>query len=355
VAGKAGKLNVIDLKFDPNNQYNIWSGLIGGFFLALSYFGTDQSQVGRYLSGSSIAQSRLGLLMNGIVKIPMQFGILFIGAMIFVFYLFVQPPLFFNHLELDALRQSAHAAELQQLQHRQDSLFQVQQQHLKTLITAMRDQKEVASAEANFQATRQQMQQVRTQVTNLIQQNKKVAKVEDTNYVFLSFVTRYLPSGLVGLLIAIVLLASMSSVAGALSSLTSTTIIDVYKRMLRPDLSDVSYLAASRWITVGWGIFSIVIALYAGQLGNLLEAVNRLGSLFYGVILGIFLCAFYIKSIRGFAVFYGALLAQALIFLLAAFTPIAFLWYNVIGCVLVIVFAWPLQQFRKDAFAKPQG
>jgi Na+/proline symporter len=355
VAGKAGKLNVIDLKFDPNNQYNIWSGLIGGFFLALSYFGTDQSQVGRYLSGSSIAQSRLGLLMNGIVKIPMQFGILFIGAMIFVFYLFVQPPLFFNHLELDALRQSSHAVELQQLQHRQDSLFQVQQQSLKTLITAMREEKEVASAESNFQTTRQQMQQVRNEVTQLIVKNKKVAKVEDTNYVFLSFVTRYLPSGLVGLLIAIVLLASMSSVAGALSSLTSTTIIDVYKRMLRPDLADASYLAASRWITVGWGIFSIVIALYAGQLGNLLEAVNRLGSLFYGVILGIFLCAFYIKSIQGFAVFYGALLAQALIFLLAAFTPIAFLWYNVIGCVLVIAFAWVLQQFPKNAFAKPQG
>lgn len=355
VAGKAGKLNVIDLKFDPNNQYNIWSGLIGGFFLALSYFGTDQSQVGRYLSGSSIAQSRLGLLMNGIVKIPMQFGILFIGAMIFVFYLFVQPPLFFNHLELDALRQSSHAVELQQLQHRQDSLFQVQQQSLKTLITAMREEKEVASAESSFQTTRQQMQQVRNEVTQLIVKNKKVAKAEDTNYVFLSFVTRYLPSGLVGLLIAIVLLASMSSVAGALSSLTSTTIIDVYKRMLRPDLADASYLAASRWITVGWGIFSIVIALYAGQLGNLLEAVNRLGSLFYGVILGIFLCAFYIKSIQGFAVFYGALLAQALIFLLAAFTPIAFLWYNVIGCVLVIAFAWVLQQFRKDAYAKPQG
>ncbi len=348
VAGKAGKINVVDLKFDPNNQYNIWSGLIGGFFLNLSYFGTDQSQVGRYLSGSSIAQSRLGLLMNGIVKIPMQFGILFIGAMIFVFYLFVQPPLFFNHLELDALRQSTHLAQLNQLQQRQDSLFKVQQRDLRTLITAMREEKNVESAETTFKATRDQFQKTRNQVMELIKQHKRVDKIDDTNYVFLSFVTKYLPHGLVGLLIAIVLLASMSSVAGALNSLTSTTIIDVYKRMLRPDLSDGSYLSASRWITVGWGVFSIVVALYAGQLGNLLEAVNRLGSLFYGVILGIFVCAFYLKSIRGMAVFYGALVAQGVIFLLAIFTKTAFLWYNLIGCVLVMVFALLLQQLQKE-------
>jgi len=355
VAGKAGKLNTIDLKFDPNNQYNIWSGLIGGFFLQLSYFGTDQSQVGRYLSGSSIAQSRMGLLMNGIVKIPMQFGILFIGVMVFVFYLFIQPPLFFNHVELDALRSNGYTPQLQQLQQRQDSLFSVQQQDLRTLITALRQDKNVAQAEARFDTTRQRMRSVQTQVTDLIKENKKIAKVDDTNYVFLTFVTRYLPSGLVGLLIAIVLMASMSSVAGALNSLTSTTIIDVYKRILRPDLADKSYLKTSRWITAGWGAFSIIIALYAGQIGNLLEAVNRLGSLFYGVILGIFLCAFYIKQIRGFAVFYSAVVTQALIFLLYLFTPIAFLWYNVIGCVLVIGFAWIIEQIKRTGIAMPEG
>jgi len=160
VAGKADKLNVIDLKFDPNSQYNIWSGLIGGFFLALSYFGTDQSQVGRYLSGSSIGQSRLGLLMNGIVKVPMQFGILFIGAMVFVFYLFVQPPLFFNHLELDALRESRYAPQLQQLQQRHDSLFAVQQQHIRTLLSAIRQEQDIQAAENQFKATRQQMNAV---------------------------------------------------------------------------------------------------------------------------------------------------------------------------------------------------
>ncbi|MDJ1485360.1 sodium:solute symporter [Cytophagaceae bacterium YF14B1] len=349
VAGKADKLNVIDLKFDPNNQYNIWSGLIGGFFLSLSYFGADQSQVGRYLSGSSVTQSRLGLLMNGIVKIPMQFGILFIGAMVFVFYLFVQPPLFFNHIELDALHDHGYTQQVNTLQYQQDSLFKIQQHDLRTLIQAMRDNKGVVEAEQKFHTTRSQMQQVRTQVTNLIKQDKKVEKVEDTNYVFLSFVTRFLPSGLVGLLIAIVLLASMSSVAGALNSLTSTTIIDVYKRILCPDLSEARYLTASRWITVGWGVFSIVVALYAGQLGNLLEAVNRLGSLFYGVILGIFLCAFYIRRIRSYAVFYGAILAQITVFLLYWLTPIAFLWYNVIGCILVIIFAFPIELFQKKA------
>ncbi len=348
VAGKAGKLNVIDLKFDPNNQYNIWSGLIGGFFLALSYFGTDQSQVGRYLSGSSVAQSRMGLLMNGIVKIPMQFGILFVGVMVFVFYLFVQPPLFFNQLELKDLQEKGYTRQLNALQHTQDSLFAIQKQDMRSLITALETQQHTSEAEAKFKATRQQMQDLRTQVVTLIQTNKGVEKVEDTNYVFLSFVTRYLPTGLVGLLIAIVLLASMSSIAGALNSLTSSTIIDVYKRMLRPNLSDAAYLSASRWVTFGWGVFCIFIALYAGQLGNLLEAVNRLGSLFYGVILGIFLCAFYLKSIGGTAAFYGALLAQAVIFLFYLFSPIAFLWYNVIGCVLVIGFAWVIQGLYKE-------
>nr|MCU0355486.1 sodium:solute symporter [Cytophagales bacterium] len=329
VAGKAGRLNVVDLHFDPNSRYNIWTGLIGGFFLALSYFGTDQSQVGRYLAGSSVTQSRLGLLMNGIVKVPMQFGILFIGVMVFVFYLFVQPPLFFNRLELDALRTSEHASQLRQLEQRHDSLFAVQQHDLHNLVAAMRQRNDVPAAEARFDTTRRRMAELHNAVTTLIEKNKNGAKVEDTNYVFLGFVTRYLPSGLVGLLIAIVLLASMSSVAGALNSLTSTTIVDVYQRILRPGRSDAAYLSASRWITVGWGVFSIVVALYAGQLGNLLEAVNRLGSLFYGVILGIFLCAFYLPRTGGRAVFYGALAAQAVIFGLYAFSSIAFLWYNV--------------------------
>ena len=345
IAGKAGKLNAVDLDFDPNNRYNLWSGLIGGFFLFLSYFGTDQSQVGRYLSGSSVAQSRMGLLMNGIVKIPMQFGILFVGVLVFVFYLFVQPPLFFNQLEINDLQKNGYQPQLSILQHRHDSLFAVQQAQARTLLAAMRTENAAAlrTAESDFDKTLAQARATHNEVAGLVRQSKKLGKeenVDDTNYVFLTFVTSYLPSGLVGLLIAVILLASMSSVAGAINSLTSTTIIDVYRRSIRPAASDQHYLDASRWVTLGWGVFSIAVALFSGRVGNLLEAVNRLGSLFYGVILGIFLCAFYLKRIHGSAAFYAALVSQAIIFLLYLFSPIAFLWYNVIGCGLVMGFAW---------------
>jgi SSS family transporter len=350
VAGKGGRLNVIDLNFDPNSQYNIWSGIIGGFFLALSYFGTDQSQVGRYLSGSSIGQSRLGLLFNGMIKIPMQFCILFIGAMLFVFYQFTQPPVFFNRIETDKLQKSEYAAQYKSLENQYQALFSEKQQEVRALIKAMKqdDNARIAQAKTSLDTSQAKGLRIRQQTINLIKKNNPAADVNDTNYVFLTFVTSYLPAGLVGLLIAVVLSASMSSAAGAFNSLCSTTLIDVYKRSICKEASDAHYLSMSKWITFGWGIFSIVIALYSGKVGNLLVAVNQLGSLFYGAILGIFLCAFYFPRIKGNAPFYGAVLTEAVIFALFKYTEIAFLWFNVIGCVLVIIVAYAISLFQKE-------
>ncbi|QHT65427.1 sodium:solute symporter [Rhodocytophaga rosea] len=347
VAGKTGRLNAIDLEFNPDSQYNIWSGIIGGFFLAMSYFGTDQSQVGRYLSGSSIAQSRLGLLFNGIIKVPMQFCILFVGIMVFVFYQFVMPPVFFNTVETDKLRNSAYAAEFAVLEKKHETIFQTRQAEIRQLVGALRsgDETSIASAEQQLERSLALDTAVRGETVRLIKKNDKLADVNDTNYVFLNFVTTYLPAGVVGLLIAVVFSASMSSSASAFNSLTSTTIVDVYKRIIRKDASEEHYFHMSRWITIGWGVFCVVVALYAGRVGNLLEAVNRLGSLFYGAILGIFVCAFYFKKIRGAATFYAAIITEVVVFALFYFSSIAFLWYNVIGCLLVILIAWIFNLF----------
>lgn len=349
VAGKTGRLNVIDLEFNPDNQYNIWSGLIGGFFLAMSYFGTDQSQVGRYLSGSSITQSRLGLLFNGIIKVPMQFCILFVGIMVFVFYQFVMPPLFFNTVETNKLRSSAYADEYKALEQRHEAVFQSRQTEVRELVNALRagNQEGITSAEQQLEQSMAKDTAIRSEAIRLMKKNDSKAEVNDTNYVFLNFVTTYLPAGVVGLLIAVVFSASMSSSASAFNSLTSTTIVDVYKRIIRKNASEQHYFQMSRWITVGWGLFCILVALYASRVGNLLEAVNRLGSLFYGAILGIFVCAFYFKSIRGSSTFYAALITEAVVIGLFYFTSIAFLWYNVIGCLLVMLIAWIINLFNK--------
>jgi Na+/proline symporter len=349
VAGKAGKLNVVDFKFDPDNQFNVWSGLIGGFFLALSYFGTDQSQVGRYLSGSSVGQSRLGLLFNGLIKVPMQFAILFIGTMVFVFYQFTQPPIFFNNVEVQKVKDSYYGAQYEALEAQQKEVFQVRQQAVQSLLGALKtdDEAQIAAAQAQLNNAADLSGAIREQALEVIKENNPAADVNDTNYVFLTFVTNYLPAGLVGLLIAVVFSASMGSIAGAFNSLTSTTIVDVYKRNIRPEASEAHYLTMSKWITLGWGLFSIAVALFSGKVGNLLVAVNQLGSLFYGVILGIFVCAFFVKKVGGSAVFYAALITQAVIFCLFKFTDIAFLWYNAIGCGLVLALALLFNLFRQ--------
>lgn len=345
IAGKMDKLNAIDTKFDVNNKYNIWSGIIGGFFLQLSYFGTDQSQVGRYLTGKSIAQSRLGLVMNGLVKIPMQFFILLIGVMVFTFYQFHESPIFFNKVEVSRIQNSEYKEEFKEIEKAYTIAHTEKQTEVNKLVDAIHsdDESAINTARINVQAADKKSNVIRKEATALMQKNNPSADVNDTNYIFLSFITKELPIGVIGLLIAIIFLASMGSMASGLNSLASTTIIDFYKRLFKKEETDKSYLSASRWTTVIWGLFCIMVAFYASKVGNLIEAVNILGSLFYGTILGIFLVAFYMKKISGTAVFYAALIGEAFIVYAWITDLTAFLWLNVIGCLLVMFFAFVIQ------------
>jgi SSS family transporter len=341
LAGKLGRMNVIDWKFDPNNRYNIWSGLIGGFFLQLSYFGTDQSQVGRYLTGSSIGQSRMGLIMNGLVKIPMQFLILLIGILVFAFYQFNRPPIFFNQYEVNQVKKSHYAADYNKLEAQYSAVFQQRKNKADDLIKAFdsKDQARITTAQAELKTADQQSTDIRKQAIAVMKKNNEKANPDDTNYVFLTFVTQYLPRGLIGLLIAIIFLASMGSTASALNSLASTSVVDIYKRSINHGASDEKYVLASRLATVFWGVVCVGMALYASKVGNLLEFVNQLGSYIYGTILGVFVVAFYLKRIRGNAVFIAAIITETLICLCGYFGLVAYLWLNAIGCILVILIA----------------
>ena len=347
VAGKMGKLNAITFEFDWRDRYNFWTGLIGGTFLALSYFGTDQSQVQRYLSGSSVAQSRLGLLTNGIVKIPMQFFILYIGAMIFVFYQFVAPPLFFNPVEEAAVKTSVHAAEYSRLETEYESIHREKQLSIREMLSAndAGDEAMVQEAARSVQQSRAEELQLREEALALMRQVNPAADTNDTNYIFLSFVVTFLPVGLIGLVLAAILSASMSSTSAELNALASTTVIDLYKRMFRKDASKRHYLLVSKAATVFWGCYAIMFALFANRLGSLIEAVNILGSLFYGTILGIFLVAFYVKRVGGTATFIAAIAAELMVIACFVFTDIPYLWYNVIGCVVLVLLAMVLEAF----------
>jgi Na+/proline symporter len=350
LAGNLGRMNVIDWKFDPNNRYNIWSGIIGGFFLQLSYFGTDQSQVGRYLTGSSVGQSRLGLIMNGLIKIPMQFLILLLGVLVFSFYQFNRPPVFFNNYEVEQVKKSPYAPQFNQLEKQYADAFDQKKQKTEGLVKALdsNDQQQITSAKADLKAAESQSDTLRKQAINVIKKSSGNDSVNDTNYVFLTFVTHYLPKGLIGLLIAIIFLASMGSTASGLNALGSTTVIDIYKRILKPGESDHSYVTASRIATVFWGLVCIGMALYASKIGNLLEAVNQLGSYIYGTILGVFIVAFYLKKVRGTSVFIAAIITEAIICVMGYYQTVAYLWLNAIGCIGVIIIASVLNGFIKD-------
>lgn len=356
IAGKMGRTNAIDFSFDWNNQYTVWSGLIGGFFLQLSYFGTDQSQVGRYLTGSSVGQSRLGLLMNGLLKIPMQFLILLIGVLVFTFYQYHQPPIFFNSYELGKLEKSPYNKELDQIKSDYSNAFTEKQAEINRLEKAMdaKDEAAINTQRTILENADKKTKAIRQQAVDLMKKNDPDAETNDNNYVFLSFVTKYLPQGLIGLLIAIIFLASMGSTSSALNSLASTTVIDIYKRLVNPNASDEKYLSVSRWTTIIWGIFCILMALYASKMGNLIEAVNILGSLFYGTILGIFIVAFYFKNIGGSATFTAAIITEIIVFSCWMLDLMAFLWLNVVGCLLVMLIAVILQKFQKNVDQAPE-
>ena len=345
VAGKLGRLNAVDFSFDVTNQYNFWSGLLGGCFLALAYFGTDQSQVQRYLSGESAAQSRLGLLFNGMVKVPMQFFILFLGAMVFAFYQFTEPPVFFNPVQLERAREGPRGAEFRALEGDYSAAFGEKQLAARAYIEALRaDDATAAEAAAGaLRSAQKKADGVRAGAVEVIREFEP--KANDTNYVFLNFVTHYMPAGLVGLVLAAVFFASMSSTASEWSALAGTTVVDIQRRLLKGDGSDRYYFVSSKLATAFWGLFAVVFAQYAGQLGSLVEAVNRLGSLFYGTLLGIFLLGFYFKRVGGTAAFVGALAGEAAVLYCFSFTKLAFLWYNVVGALVVVSTALILTPF----------
>lgn len=354
ISGKSGKLNVIsdgikaDGSFDWKDRYNIWSGVIGGFFLSLSYFGTDQSQVGRYLTGSSLRESRLGLLMNGLVKVPLQFSILLIGALLFSFYMFYQAPPFFNLAQEKIVKESAYAPQYDQLNNQFKELQQSKNAAAIGLSEAIDadDDSRVAAYRESLQQYEIQSNQIRAEVKEVVRKAAPGSDPNDTNYIFLRFVGDYIPSGLVGLIIAVIFLASWGSIAAALNSLASCTIVDFHRKFSGTQLSQEKEYRLSKIYTFAWGVFCIIIAQLSYNLGNsLIEAVNILGSWFYGTILGVFLVAFYMKWIKGNAVFIAALLAEVVVIGVYYLDIISFLWLNVIGAVAVPLFATLIQLF----------
>lgn len=355
VSGKLGKLDVIVTKFNWKDKYNIWSGVIGGFFLALSYFGTDQSQVGRYLTGRSVAESRTGLLMNGFVKIPMQFLILLIGALLFVFYQFYESPVLFNKSQIEEVYHTPYASQLKDVQQQYNRLTTEKQMQVDEMVKAMHEKNTAAVNHWTHALKQSQVQsnELRSEAKQVIKKADPLADTNDTNYVFLYYVLNKLPKGLTGLLIAIIFLAAWGSIAAALNALSSTTIIDIYKRLFKQDASDQHYLKISRWCTLGWGIFCILVAQFAHRMGSLIEAVNILGSIFYGTILGIFIVAFYLKKLNGTPVFVAALITEALVIIIYILNIVSFLWLNVIGCLGVVLLALILQELIGEREKEP--
>jgi Na+/proline symporter len=340
LAGAAGRLNAVTTKFDWADRFNIWGGLLGGTFLFLSYFGCDQSQVQRYLTGKSIAQSRLSLIFNAVAK--MQFFILFIGAMVFVFYLFVQPPVLFRPNELKRVQGTAG---YQAVEAEYNRAFEHRKQAAHSAAEARRvgDPQAEDRAIAEFRAAQKEVDTSRKAAFKLVETTGGEKGFNDTNYIFLSFVTRYLPVGIVGLVIAVIFAATMSASSGEINSLATVTVIDVYKRYMKPGASDHHYLWASRFATLFWGIYCVVFAGFAGGMGSLIEAVNFVGSLFYGTLLGCFVLALGFRRVRGTACFIGMLAGEAAILGTWWFTNMAWLWYNVIGAVVVVVAALAVQ------------
>lgn len=338
VAGKSGKLNVITTDFSWTDKYNIWSGIIGGFFLALSYFGTDQSQVGRYISGKDTSESRRGLLMNGIVKIPMQFGILLIGALLFALYSYKPAPLYFNDSAYTSYK-TANTEEVTQLEQQYKVLHNNYEQQATKLAEERKQNLNSTSTLQEFKKTQAAIQSIRDTVKSRITRFGHSKDSSDTNYIFLYFVKHNLPKGLVGLLFAVIFLASWGSISAAINSLASSSLMDIQLLNNKETLSEAKQLSLGRWHTLAWGIFCIAVAMFATRMGSLIEAVNILGSLFYGTILGIFLVAFYVKKVGGNAVFIAALITELIVIAVYIADVISFLWLNVIGALLVVAFS----------------
>ena len=353
LAGKMGKLEAVNFSLDPHKRYTFWSGLIGGFFLALSYFGADQSQVQRYLAGGSLKESRLGLLFNAVVKVPMQFFILLLGAIVFMFYQFEKPPVYFNQPAYERALENGYAPQLTELQTQFDEVFTQKRGAIRALSIASSNERDAAMNKVR--ALEAQARDLRDRTKAVLVQAGVDPKSKESDYVFITFILQQMPHGIVGLLIAVILCATMSATAATLNALGSTTAIDFYRPLIRPNASDHHYVVAAQALTAAWGLIAIGVASFASLVENLIEAGNILGSIFYGSILGLFLAAFFIRRVTGSAVFFAGLIAQTLVFVLFATTNIGYLWYNFIGCAAVLIVAPILQQTVFRSTEAPAG
>ncbi|HTL67660.1 MAG TPA: sodium:solute symporter [Lacunisphaera sp.] len=347
VAGGFHKLEAVDFSLNPDRRYTIWTGVLGGMFLALSYFGTDQSQVQRYLTGASLRESRLGLMFNAIFKIPMQFFILLLGALVFVFYQFERPPVFFNQAAWHYAADHGAGERLQVLEHDFEAAFTDKERAIQAWMTA-RHAGDVAAASASRTAAlaaQARVEAARTATKETLRAADPRTTVNDADYVFITFILDHLPHGLIGLLVAVFFAAAFSSKAGELNALGSTTTVDIYRHVVKRDAADAHYVTASKWFTTLWGLVAIGFALFASLAENLIQATNIIGSVFYGVVLGLFLLAFFFKRVGGTAVFWAAIVSQALVLVLYFSLSISYLWYNVIGCAACMILGFLLQAF----------
>lgn len=341
VAGAMGKLEAVNWSFDINERYTVWSGVFGGLFLSLSYFGADQSQVQRYLTGRSLRESRMGLMFNAVLKIPMQFFILLLGAFVFVFYQFERPPVFFNEAVWETQRQGEHAADFVAIDEAFAAVHTDKEARVSAWLAARAsgDAAAIASTRVAMDAAQARTEAVRDEARAALAAGNTEIKASDADYVFITFVLDHLPHGLVGLLVAVIFCAALSSTASELNALGATTAVDFYRHVWNPGADDAHSLKASKWFTAMWGVVAISFALFANLVENLIEAVNILGSIFYGTVLGLFLVAFFLKHVRGTAVFWGGILAQTLVIVFFFNLEISYLWYNFIGCAMCVCFS----------------
>lgn len=347
IAGASGKMNILNFSFDLDNRYTVWSGLIGGTFLMLSYFGTDQSQVQRYLSGKSVKEMQMGLIFNGLLKVPMQFFILLVGIMVFVFYQFNASPVNFNPAAEKTVLNSAFADDYKNLQDAQSRIFIDKQSVINNYIKT-KDEKYIESIQLANDADTQNREAAKILIQKAADEKLIPVETNDRDYVFIHFILNNLPRGLIGLLLAVILSAGMSSTASELNALASTTALDLYRRNHSKEEDAMHYVKATKWFTLGWGILAIIIACLAYLAENLIQLVNIIGSIFYGNVLGIFLLAFFIKYVRGHAVFIAAIITQILIIAVWYLDLLPYLWLNLLGCFLVMSMAIILQTTLKS-------
>jgi len=345
VAGGFGKLEAVSFSTNPDLRYTFWTGTLGGVFLSLSYFGTDQSQVQRYLSGASLRESRLGLMFNAVMKIPMQFFILLLGVLVFVFFQFERPPVFFNETAWRAQAAGSAGDELRAIEAKYAAVQTVKEDRIRAWLAAKRsgDASAIAGAHADMLAAQREGEALRTETKALLLRADPRIQAKDSDYVFITFILRYLPHGLIGLLVAVFFAATFSSKASELNALGTTTAVDLYRHMRRGQASDAHHVLAAKVFTALWGLVAIAFALYANLVENLIEAVNILGSIFYGVVLGIFFVAFFLKHVGGTAVFWAAVVSQTLVIVAYNTLSIGYLWYNLIGCAACVALSLALQ------------